>query len=103
MKKNFTPDLVKEKLKKVVDPEIGIDVVNLGFIYDIKIEEGVVKVKYSLTNPACPMGNLIHQQIKQVLLELVDHEEEKVELTKVFDPPWTPEMMSAEARLKLDL
>ncbi len=103
MHNKFTLDQVKEKLKTVTDPEIGLDVVSLGFIYDIEFEDDIVKVEYSLTNPACPMGNLIHQQIKQALLDLVDHDEERVELKQVFDPPWTPEMMSEEARLKLDL
>ncbi|MEA2056221.1 MAG: hypothetical protein U9O78_00685 [Patescibacteria group bacterium] len=66
-------------------------------------KDGIIKVKYILINLACSLGNLIHQQIKQALLELVDGNQDLVALEQMFDPSWNPDMMSEEARIKLGL
>lgn len=102
--KKLNQKKIKKQLAKVIDPEIGIDIVSLGFIQDIQItDDGKVRVKYILTNPACPLGNLIHQEIRQTLLELVDGNQDLIEVNQLFDPPWNPEMMSEEARTKFGL
>ncbi len=93
---------VWDKLKTVDDPELGIDVVSLGFIYDVETTENEIKVKYSLTTPGCPLANFIAQKIRQALAELVEDPEEQIQLELVFDPPWNPEMMSPEAKEALD-
>ena len=91
-------------LKKCFDPEIPIDLWNLGLIYDIKIIEtenkkNNINILMSLTTPGCTMGNSMAEDIKTQLSELEEVNETKVEVT--FDPPWKPEMMTGYAREKL--
>jgi metal-sulfur cluster biosynthetic enzyme len=98
-----TSEDVYEALENVIDPELGLDFVELGLIYDVAVEEGdagaEVYVTYSLTSPGCPIGPQIADQIKEFASELdgVD----KVFPKLVFTPPWTPEMMSEDARFAL--
>lgn len=97
-------ETVWETLKQVRDPEIGIDLVNLGLIYEILItdREGKsdIHVKMTLTSPACPSGPQMIQQVKDVLRQLgPDVGEVAVEI--VLSPPWTPDRMSEEARDEL--
>jgi len=104
---NMTKDQVLSKLKTVQDPEIGIDVVSLGFIYKVEVDHDVVKITYSLTTPGCPMARMIEQDMRIAVKQLVqeqeiDQEEEpKIEFDLVFEPAWTPEKMSDEAKEKL--
>ena len=91
-------------LKKCFDPEIPIDLWNLGLIYDIKIIEtennkNNINILMSLTTPGCTMGNSMAEDIKTQISELEEVNETKVEVT--FDPPWKPEMMTSYAREKL--
>jgi metal-sulfur cluster biosynthetic enzyme len=97
--KTPTPGEVLEAIKVVVDPEIGISIVDLGLVYDVVIEDGVAKVTYSLTSMGCPVGPLIEQQMQQVLSLLPGLE--GTEFTMTFKPPWGPEMMSDEAKAAL--
>ncbi|MFB6088569.1 MAG: metal-sulfur cluster assembly factor [Candidatus Aenigmatarchaeota archaeon] len=90
---------VEDTLKEVKDPEIGIDVVNLGFIYDIDVDDNKVTIEMTLTVPGCPMHSAITRDVKRKVSELEGVEE--VEVNMVFDPPWSPEKMSDEAREKL--
>jgi metal-sulfur cluster biosynthetic enzyme len=96
---------VREALKKVVDPEIGLDIVNLGMIYRIDVlEEGKkVDIDMTLTTPACPAGPLIVQSAKDSVLELQSTfaELEDVQVNLVWTPFWNPSMMSEEARDQL--
>jgi metal-sulfur cluster biosynthetic enzyme len=93
---------IKNKLKQVLDPELGISIVDLGLIYEIKIEKEKVKIVMTLTTIGCPLFSLIEEEIKNRLKELGLKEEEiKLELT--FDPPWTIERMSKEARAMLGI
>ena len=93
---------IKNKLKQVLDPELGISIVDLGLIYEIKIEKEKVKIVMTLTTIGCPLFSLIEEEIKNRLKELGLKEEEiKLELT--FDPPWTIERMSNEARAMLGI
>src|ERR1043166_2859489 len=89
-----TPDQVREALKVVVDPELGINVVDLGLIYDIQVAEEVVKITYTLTTMGCPVGPLIEQQMQQILTTIPGIANVEAQLT--FQPPWTPARMRSE-------
>ncbi len=97
---------IKEKLSEVIDPELGINIVDLGFIYEINVhskEEGEdqkVDVKMTFTTPACP---LINTMISQVEEKLGDFENADIRVDIVFDPPWTPERMSRRAKIRLGM
>jgi metal-sulfur cluster biosynthetic enzyme len=92
-------DDVNDALRDVIDPELGLDFVELGLIYDIEIEGSTVKVTYSLTTPACPIGPHVSEQIEEFVGELDGVE--RVESTMTFSPPWTPERMSEDAKFAL--
>ena len=97
----ITKEEILEALKEVYDPEIPVDIVNLGLIYDVKIEDGKVKILMTLTAIGCPVGPLIVDMVKLRLLKLEEVNEVEVELT--FDPPWTPDRMSEDAKKKLGM
>jgi metal-sulfur cluster biosynthetic enzyme len=92
---------VIEALKRVDDPELGINIVDLGLVYDVSIEGDAVHVTYTLTTMGCPIGPLIEEQIKQMIepIEGID----RVEAEMVLTPPWTPEKMSEEAKAALGM
>lgn len=90
---------VLEVLKQVYDPEIPVDVVNLGLVYDVVIDGGRVAVKMTTTASGCPVGNYIAQQAKRVLEKLEGVKAVAVEL--VYDPPWQESMISEEGRRML--
>ena len=93
-------DEVTEALKAVEDPELGIDIVNLGLVYDIDVtDEGDVKVEFTLTTMGCPIAPMIDDQIKQVTAPIEGIREVTTEL--VMSPPWTPEKMTPLARSAL--
>jgi metal-sulfur cluster biosynthetic enzyme len=94
-----TKDIVMKTLKKVVDPELGLGLVDLGLIYGVKINDAEVSIDLTLTSPGCPIASEIMGDIEKVLLKLKGVS--KVDVNLVFDPPWTPEKMSAEARAEL--
>ena len=94
-----TKEEVLEVLRQVEDPELGMDVVDLGLVYDVEVESATVKVTYSLTSMGCPAGPLIAQDIDRAALEVPGVEEVELELT--FDPPWTPDKMSDDAKFIL--
>jgi metal-sulfur cluster biosynthetic enzyme len=95
-----TEESVREALKHVVDPELGINIVDLGLVYDVEIsEEGAISIEYTLTTMGCPIGPLIEHQM-QSFLENVPGVT-SVEAEMVLRPPWTPEMMSEEAKAAL--
>lgn len=90
---------VLESLKDVVDPELGINIVDLGLVYEVDIVGDTVFIKYTLTTMGCPIGPLIEAQMQQTLagIDGVD----RVEAEMVFSPPWTPDKMSEEAKAAL--
>jgi FeS assembly SUF system protein len=96
-----TKDEVYEALQTCYDPEIPVNIVDLGLIYDVQVEGEKVAVKMTLTAPGCGMGPMIASEAQQRILELPDVKEATVDL--VWDPPWDPSRMSEEARLKLGL
>ena len=96
---DLTKDQVLEALKNVVDPELGINIVDLGLVYEVDIAEGKVHIQYTLTTMGCPIGPLIEQQMQQFLAAVPGIEEFSAEM--VLRPAWSPEMMSEEAKAAL--
>jgi metal-sulfur cluster biosynthetic enzyme len=94
-----TADDVENALTNVIDPELGLDFVELGLIYGIEVEGGNVHVTFSLTSPGCPIGPQVSEQIDEFVSELEGVE--TVESSMVFTPPWTPERMSEDAKFAL--
>jgi metal-sulfur cluster biosynthetic enzyme len=95
-----TTETVREALKQVFDPELGLNIVDLGLVYDIQVDEhGDVDIQYSLTTMGCPIGPLIEDQMRAFLAPLGGIGEVRPEF--VIRPPWTPEMMSDEAKAAL--
>ena len=92
-------DEVIEALRQVEDPELGMDIVDLGLLYDVEVEGAKVKVTHSLTSMGCPVGPLIQEDIDRVARELPGVEDVDIELT--WDPPWSPERMSDDAKFIL--
>jgi metal-sulfur cluster biosynthetic enzyme len=90
---------VLEALRQVEDPELGMDVVDLGLVYDVEVDGPKVKVIYSLTSMGCPAGPLIAGDMDRATREVPGVEE--VDLELVFDPPWTPDKMSEDAKFIL--
>ncbi len=90
---------VTEAMRDVVDPEIGINIVDLGLVYDVEVEGSNVKVIHSLTSLGCPAGPMIQEDIQRVASEVPGVEDVEVELT--WEPPWTPEKMSDDAKFIL--
>ena len=88
-----------EALRGVEDPELGMDIVELGLVYDVEVEGPRVKVHYSLTSMGCPAGPLIQQNVEEVVQALPGVEDVETELT--WDPPWTPDKMSDDAKFIL--
>jgi metal-sulfur cluster biosynthetic enzyme len=93
-------DEITEALRDVIDPELGLDFVELGLIYDVAIDDaGVVRVTYTLTSPGCPIGPQVSEQIEEFVGELDGVSD--VQPTMTFSPPWTPERMSEDAKFAL--
>ena len=94
-----TVEDVTDVLRDVIDPELGLDFVELGLIYDVEVEGPTVKVTYTLTSPGCPIGPQVSEQIEEFVSELdgVEH----VNPVMTFSPPWTPELMSEDAKFAL--
>jgi metal-sulfur cluster biosynthetic enzyme len=94
-----TVEDVTDVLRDVIDPELGLDFVELGLIYDVEVEGGAVRVTYTLTSPGCPIGPQVSEQIEEFVSELEGVEE--VHPVMTFSPPWTPERMSEDAKFAL--
>jgi metal-sulfur cluster biosynthetic enzyme len=94
-----TREEVLEVLRQVEDPELGMDIVDLGLLYEVEVEASTAKVTYSLTSMGCPAGPLIAQDIDGAVRQVDGIENVELELT--FDPPWTPERMSDDAKFIL--
>jgi metal-sulfur cluster biosynthetic enzyme len=90
---------VLEALSNVIDPELGLDFVELGLVYDIEIDGGTVSVTFTLTTPACPIGPQVSEQMKEFVGD-VDGVQEVIP-NMVFSPPWTPDRMSEDAKFAL--
>ncbi|KKT73464.1 MAG: methyltransferase protein [Microgenomates group bacterium GW2011_GWA2_44_7] len=104
--KKITKKVILKQLKNVVDPELGVDIVSLGLVYDVISSKPksspsscLVKVIMTLTSPGCPLAPIIHEQVENALMELKGVDDVEVEI--VWDPPWNMEMASKETKLLL--
>jgi metal-sulfur cluster biosynthetic enzyme len=94
-----TPDEVMDALSNVIDPELGLDFVELGLIYGVEVQDGNVRVTFTLTTPGCPIGPQVTEQIEEFVGELDGVK--SIESEMVFVPPWSPEKMSEDAKFAL--
>ena len=94
-------DRVLQALMQVYDPELGINIVDLGLVYEVHAEDGKIHIVYSLTTMGCPIGPLIEDQIRAFPAPIQEIREVRPEL--VFRPPWSPELMSDEAKASLGI
>ena len=92
-----TEEEVEAALRGVSDPEIGINIVDLGLVYGVEISDNRLHVDLTMTTPACPMGEMILDDVREVLATLVPSDVE-IDLNLVWDPPWSPDKMSEFAR-----
>ena len=92
-------DEVEEALSNVIDPELGLDFVELGLVYDIAVDGGEVHISFTLTSPGCPIGPQVTDQMREFVGELDGVT--AVHPTMTFNPPWSPELMSEDAKFAL--
>lgn len=90
-------DALRDALRSVIDPEVGMNIVDLGLVYRLAIEDGAVVVEMTMTSPACPLGDLIIEEVDEVLRRSLPAGT-AVDLRLVWEPPWSPERMSEKAR-----
>lgn len=90
-----TRQRIVERLRRVIDPEVGLNIVDLGLIYDLQVEDDTATVRLTMTTPACPMSSYIKQQVGRALQKVPGLRRGIIEL--VWDPPWSPQMMDPEA------
>ena len=96
-----TKTQIMNALKEVYDPEIPVNIVDMGLIYDVKTDKDKVHVKMTLSSPGCPLSLMITQMVQQKVESIKGVKQADVELT--FEPRWTPQMMTKEARKKFGL
>ena len=94
-------DQVVKVLKTVYDPEIPVDIYELGLIYDIKVDGSKAEIKMTLTTPNCPVAESLPKEVKEGAMQVEGIDD--VDLQLVWDPPWTKDMMSDAAKLELNL
>ena len=94
-----TADDVQEALTNVIDPELGLDFVELGLIYEVEVDGGDVHIAFTLTSPGCPIGPQVAEQMEEFVLELEGVNAVHPRMT--FSPAWTPDMMSEVAKFAL--
>ena len=92
---------VIEEIKKIYDPEIPVNIYELGLIYDIKVIGKKAEIKMTLTTPNCPVAESLPKEVKESVMQV--EEIDDVDLELVWDPPWTKDMMSDAAKLELNL
>ena len=93
------PAPVREALRSVIDPELGVNLVDLGLVYDVAVSDGIAYVTITTTTPACPIGSFLEDQVRWAVLRLPGIQGVEVEL--VHEPRWTPALMSDAARTVL--
>ena len=96
-----TKEQVYEALQDCYDPEIPVNIVDLGLVYDVEVEDDTVAVKMTLTTPGCGMGGMIASNSQSLIMEIPGVKDANVDL--VWDPPWDPSRISEEARQKLGI
>jgi len=97
-----TEEEVLESLRQIVDPEIGINIVDLGLVYETSIDDnGLVAITMTLTSPGCPLSDYIGTAVESAVTDLEGVKEVDVDI--VWSPPWNPSMMSEDAKLELGI
>ncbi len=96
-----TEDKIRVALRKVIDPELGVNIVDIGLIYDVRYEAGEAEIEMTLTSPGCPLAPVIDKMVKDAMKEVPEVKNVTVEL--VWDPPWSTSAMSDELRAELGL
>ena len=94
-------DKIIEELRKIYDPEIPVNIYELGLIYDVKVNKDKAEIKMTLTSPNCPVAESLPKDVKDVAMQV--EEIDDVDLELVWDPPWNKNMMSEAAKLELNL
>ena len=94
-------DQVINEIKKIYDPEIPVNIYELGLIYDVIVEKNHVKIKMTLTTPNCPVAESLPKEVKEGAMQVEGVDDVNLEL--VWDPPWNKDMMSDAAKLELNL
>ena len=94
-------DKIITEIRKIYDPELPVNIYELGLIYDIKVETNTAKVKMTLTSPNCPVAESLPKEVKDSIMQVEGIE--KVDLELVWDPPWNKDMMSDAAKLELNI
>ena len=95
-----TVEHVWEALRQVLDPELGINVVDLGLVYDVAVDNGTVRVAMKMTTPTCPLSAYLTETAEAAIRQRIP-QIEVVQVTMVWDPPWAPAMMSSTAKQQL--
>ena len=90
-----------DEIKKIYDPELPVNIYDLGLIYDVKVEENKAKIKMTLTTPNCPVAESLPKEVKEGAMQVEGIED--VDLELVWAPPWSKDMMSDAAKLELNL
>lgn len=93
------PEVINEALRTVIDPELGVNIVDLGLVYDASVTDGTAHVLITTTTPACPLGPYLSDEIRWAMLELDGVLDVSIEVT--YDPLWSPDLMTAFARQQL--
>lgn len=96
-----TKEKIYEALKNVIDPEIGFNIVDLGLVYDVEIEDGKVKIKMTLSSPSCPLSGTILNWVENTVKNIEGVKDVDIEL--VWEPPWNIEMASDEVKKALGM
>lgn len=91
---------IYDALQTVIDPEIGENLIDLGLIYDINVNNGIARITFTMTSYACPMSEIVIEDIHDTVSKVL-HDGEKLELDLVWEPAWEPSMMNAEAKARL--
>ncbi len=96
---SWTSESVRDVLRHVIDPELHINIVDLGLVYGVTVADAKVDVKMTLTSPGCPYGPYLLHQVKDTCMSLKGVKDAQIEV--VWDPPWGPDKMTEEVRLEL--
>jgi metal-sulfur cluster biosynthetic enzyme len=94
-----TVEEVRDALTNVIDPELGLDFIELGLVYDVEVADGDVNIIFTLTSPGCPIGPQVTEQMQEFVGELDGVQRVNAHMT--FNPPWSPDMMSEDAKFAL--
>lgn len=91
-----TKEEVYNALTSVIDPEVGINIVDMGLVYNVTVKDKQIRIAFTLTTPACPMGSLLLNEVRQAIKSICESDT-NIDIELVWEPQWTPNMMSSKA------